>query len=86
MEEFLFIVFECILLLILGYLLYKFIRFVNKCTAPCQARKLAVDIDVLDVFVRQSDGLMRCLYSSGKFEERVYSHKEFSDLFQTKQD
>lgn len=62
--------------------LLKIVMWINKATIKSQAKKLALDTGVLDVFVRQPTGAIQCVYSSGKFQERVYSDKEFASLFQ----
>ena len=62
--------------------LFKFVLWFSKITIKTQAKKLALDTGVTDVFVRQPNGAIQCVYSSGKFQERVYTTRELAGLFE----
>lgn len=61
--------------------LLKCVIWINKITIKTQAKKLALDTGVTDVFVRHPNGAIQCVYSDGKFQERVYTNREFANLF-----
>lgn len=62
--------------------LFQCVLWINKITIKTQAKKLALDTGVTDVFVRHPNGAIQCVYSSGQFQERVYTTREFAGLFE----
>lgn len=62
--------------------LFKCVIWFSKITIKTQAKKLALNTGVTDVFVRHPNGAIQCVYSDGKFQERVYTTREFANLFQ----